>query len=72
MDKEKLIESVRARLTAVAVAVIAVITLFAGMFPELGLPVAIDIAVAEPFIRLTAYLVMALVTARTFRNTKSK
>lgn len=72
MDKEKLTESVRIKLTAVAIAVIAVITLFAGMFPELGLPVAIDITVAEPFLELATYLVMAIVAARTFRNTKSK
>lgn len=70
MDKQKFIDDVRARLLALVVAIAALVTFFAGIFPDLGLPTVVNMDVVTPFIGASAIVLGALMYGLSVRNTR--
>ena len=68
-EKEKFFESLRAKITALFVAVAAVVAVLGGAFPDLNLP-TLDMSVVTPVLNAIAAVVGVFIWARTQRNTK--
>lgn len=70
MDKQKLIEDVRAKLTALVVAIVSIVVFVGNIMPELGIPVVINMDVIEPFVGASAIIIAALLYGLGVRGTK--
>lgn len=70
MDKEKLFESVRAKLMMVVSAVFVVLGALNGLFPELNV-IHVDQEVLNMVVTGISWVVAAFIIGRSMRNTKT-
>lgn len=69
MDKEKFVESLRAKVMAVFVAVAALLAFLGGVFPDLPIPDVVDLESLDALVYAVSLVVSVFIFGRSVRNT---